>query len=556
MKKIFLTIVVILFISSPLYAQNSMDDFMNKETEKENVIEELYDVQINYRIKDGKPICLNFSGADINAENVIDLENVVVKNDELDGYYWQVNEGGNIAFTVPSRKAKKIEATLSYSFEGKGTVKIRWNGKDQELVKFDENAVGTLTKTLTFTSQAGSNSLKIIATEGAIKIIELKVEYQEPYPVFEDENKTVKFILKSPSPNAELSESPDIQFEWIVSGNYKNLWIELQYRGKNNYTWTIVPGAKGLVLDQDKGTYKWKDWSKIDGIEFNVKIHSDKNPTEQQKEEEIIRQKNLNELMKIKWWNYLSQTKQHIDNSLWRKYANKNYTGALLLNGRLEDVFNDGDKNKNIKNPDETKQDMDKLEILYFDAVTDIITGLLNEKDITPKKLDSVKEDTQKIFDLWTVTKDKADRNLEEQNDNAGIIKEVYASLFSSDSIDKLKNVIKDIEQKLDAVSPDSFKLVGTWKYDDNTLAIADDRLTLYVNASNDSDAPVKYKTYYYTYNLQTGNIAATDKDGKKMNANVQWINKDKFNWTSQNGTKTYSRFKKENNSSVTLPAN
>jgi hypothetical protein len=214
------------------------------------------------------------------------------------------------------------------------------------------------------------------------------------------------------------------------------------------------------------------------------------------------------------------------------------------LEGELENVFNEADKSKKeINNIAKIKQDMDRLETLYFAAVINMIENLPNTKKIAPSQYESIKSKAKNIIDAWTKTKAKTQKVIKERTDNdAKIAEKVYAQLFPNELIENLTKVIETPVEP----QPETFNLAGTWIYENNTLAVSEDgRLTVFEKDPNKPNLPPKYKTYYYTYNPQTGDIVTEDKDGKKTNIKIQWINKDKFNWTSQYGTKNYTRSQK-----------
>jgi uncharacterized protein YvpB len=106
--------------------------------------------------------------------------------------------------------------------------------------------------------------------------------------------------------------------------------------------------------------------------------------------------------------------------------------------------------------------------------------------------------------------------------------------------INKHTMIVPDAPLPLvNSVSSQNFRLPGTWQSGNNTLRISS-RGVFSLQVSNRGQ-----KNYYYTYNSQTGRLTAKDAGGKQTNINIQWINQDSLKWTSPNGTKIYSRVRR-----------
>jgi hypothetical protein len=421
--------------------------------------EKLRDVRMVFHVKDGEPKWFGQSGMDIDAEDT-----TVSKMQDSNEFYWEIKEDDSIAFTFPlGKNSKEINATLScYSTGNKSEVQIRCNGQKLKTIKFDK--AGTFEEQFTFTPQPNNNTLKVKATEGTIGITRLVIDCQEPYPTFEFDN-GVKFTLMSPEPDVELGATNEVKFVWKAFGNYETGWMKLEYRNKDNTQWQSVPGAEGFSPNSEnwkgeKGEYTWNNLPKSTDFDFRIEFKTGKNTVEEEKikvqKTKKIEAKIFSELAKVKW-DYLSKAYNYIEKDLWQKYAKENYDKARKLRKNLEDEFEEKNKDE-IKNQDEIKQNLDQLDALYFKALSEVLSNLSQEKDLSPRNRERISK-SEEFIEAWEDAINDANKIIQKNFANeTTIAKEISATLFSQERFENLKKKIKEIKYEEDKKISDKEK--------------------------------------------------------------------------------------------------
>jgi hypothetical protein len=409
--------------------------------------EKLREVRMIFHVKDGKPNCFGQSRMDIDAEDT-----TVSKMQDTNEFYWAIKEDDSIAFTFPlGKKSKVIDAKLSYYSTGnKSEFQIRCNGQKLETIQSDK--AGASEKRFTFTPQT-ENTLKVKATKGTIGITRLVIDCEEPYPTFEFDN-GVKFTLMSPEPDAELGATNEVKFVWRAFGNYGTGWMKLEYRNKDNTQWQSVPGAEGFSPNTEnwqgeKGEYTWKNLPKSTDFDFRIVFTTGKNIVEEERRKaqkiKETERKVFSELARVKW-NYLSNASGYIDKDLWRKYAKENYDKARKLSNNLENEFADEKNKDEIQDQDKIKQNLEQLEILYLEALLEVLSKLQREEDLTQRNRDRVISKSEDFIEEWDDAIDDADKIIQKKFANETIAKGVIANLFPQERFENFKKEKKRIE--------------------------------------------------------------------------------------------------------------